>query len=516
LNELKRIRKLHLTIERREEWRLVVDVLSKCEAPVLESLAVRSLVRRVANVPGGEMMNQHGCVGGGLGLGLGFDVDVFDGFSVGGEDTMKLLQGMFKGHAPTLKNISLSTVSLSTATPLPWLSNLTTLQVTDLEDQHLMCVWSWLSIVRQTPLLSSLILRNVFANEVPPSSPSLSENVVLKKLRYIELKGTMMESCEFLEKLRVPGECRLIVRASRANNAHAAGVLGGWLRERKMRSEQMEGILKTPLEVSREIEREKRRGRWLLVHPSVNGLVIKVNEVRGGGEGQGMEMDDDEGECVVNLALSFGFADQSEERHRLAIEIFDILMRALQMVYEDKGGFDALNLSLFGVRDGIKIWGDELVQFLAWLDRVEHLQEVSGYTASVVFPLLVQSPQHQRKGSAASFTSVTSTSPTERFRQNVLLPSLSRITLAFVEFEKNVDDEFEASCNVRAIPDFVKRRYGLGKEIGAISVVRQRVGSLKVRFECCSGPKSILDELKKLGVEYGLGWACDFEEDIDS
>ncbi|KXN91569.1 hypothetical protein AN958_00425 [Leucoagaricus sp. SymC.cos] len=409
-------------------------------------------------------------------------------------------------------------VALSTVTPLPWLSNLTTLQVTDLEDQYLMCVWSWLSIVRQTPLLSSLILRNVFANETPPSSPSDTQNVILKKLKFIELKGTMMESCEFLEKLIVPGECKLSMSVNRANNAHAAGVLGGWLRERKMRSEHMEGILRTPMEVNREIEREKRRGRWLLVHPSLGGLRIKVNEVFGelgeGGEKIGVS-EEDEGVCVVDLALSFGLHDQNEERHRLVIEIFDVLTRTLQMVYEDKGGFDALNLSLFGVRDGIKIWEDELVQFLAGLDRVEHLQEVSGYTASVVFPLLVQTPQqyqHQRRGSAASVTSVMSTSPAERFRQNVLLPSLSKITLAFVEFAKNVDDEFEACCDVCAVPDFVKRRYGLGKEVGGISVFRQRVGSLKVRFECCSGPKSILDELKKLGVEYGLGWACDFED----
>lgn len=333
-----------------------------------------------------------------------------------------------------------------------------------------------------------------------------------------------MESCEFLEKLVVPGECKLTMGLSRANNAHAATVLGGWLRERRMRDEHMEGILRTPMDVVREREkREKeRRGRWLLVHPSVGGLRIKVDEVVGGGSGvegsEGLCHDggEVEGECMVNLDLSFGFSDHSEERHRLVIEIFDILTKALQMVYEDKGGFDALNLSLFGVRDGIKLWEDQLVQFLAWLDRVEHLQEVSGYTASVVFPLLVQSPQqqHQRRGSAASIASVASSSPAERFRQSVLLPSLQRITLAFVEFGKNVDDEFEASCDVRAVPEFVKRRYGLGKEVGGISVVRQRVWNLKVRFECCSGPKSILDELRKLGVEFGLGWACDFEVDL--
>jgi len=149
-------------------------------------------------------------------------------------------------------------------------------------------------------------------------------------------------------------------------------------------------------------------------------------------------------------------------------------------VYDDKGGFDTLNLSLFGVKDIIQLWRDELVLFLAGLDSVEHLQEMTGYTTTIVFPLL-----HQRRGSI-----------------NVLLPALSKVTLAFVEFGENVDDEFEASCDVRTVPDFVARR---------CKTVRQRTGGLQVHFECCSGPKRILDELRQLRVQYRLGWACDFD-----
>ncbi|KAJ3562181.1 hypothetical protein NP233_g9736 [Leucocoprinus birnbaumii] len=453
----------------------------------------------------------------GFGFGVGFGV----GEGADGSLPMKLTETLFQGgKAPKLKSISLSMVSLNTNKPIPYLGSLTTLQITELEDAYQMSIWAWLDIVRQTPQLHTLILRSTFSPDEPPPSPppssptlshssngTLSHNVVLKKLKFIELKGALMECCEFLEKLVVPGECRLMMGCSRANNVNAVRMLGGWLKERKMRSEQMEGILKTPLEVLWECERERRRGRCLLVHPSVAGLSVRVNEGGGSTEQEGLEREgegeEDEGECVVNLDLTFGFTDQSEERHRLVIEIFDVLTSALQVVYEDKGGFDALNLSLFGVRDGMRFWRDELTRFLGSLDRVEHLQEMSGYTASVVFPLLVQSPHlHQRRGSAASVISTTSTSPAERFRQNMLLPSLSRITLAFVEFAKNVDDEFEASCDVHAVPDFVKRRYGLGKEVGGISVVRQRVGSVKVRFECCSGPKSILDELRRLGVDH--------------
>lgn len=515
LKELRRIRRLHLTIERKEEWRVLVDWLSRCEAPVLESLAVKSLVRRVA-MPGGGVslaLNGHGH-GFGDGTFGPFGTSIGFGAAFGGgvEDVMRLSEGLFQGSAPKLKNLSLTMVSLGTNNP-SWLSKLTALQVTDLEDQYLMSVWEWLSIVRQTPLLETLTLRSVFANEAPPENPSDAEKVVLKKLKSVELKGTMMETCEFLERLVIPGECRIHMDTKRANNAHAARMLSEFLRERKMRAENMEGILKTPEEAVREAREREKKKRWLLVHPSTHGLHIKVDEVVGEkvfGEDNIGTGEEQEGCCVVNLLLSFGCADQSEERHRLVMDIFDTLTRALQMVYEDKGGFDSLNLSLFGLRDGIRFWESHLVQFFAWLDRVEHLQEVSGYTASVVFPILVQSPlQQDQYGRRSSVTSIAS-SPSERYRQNVLLPTLQRVTLAFVEFGTNVDDEFDACCDVRAVPDFVRRRHGLKKEIGGISVVRQR--TLKFRFECCSGPRWILDELKRLGVEYGLGWACDFED----
>lgn len=533
LRELKRIRRLHLTIERKDDWRVVVDCLSRSEAPVLESLAIKSLVRRVAlpglavgSFGGGGALGEHGAglgegTFGGWQSGFGGAFDRRFGNGGGGEDVMRLSEGLFRGSAPMLKNLSLAMVALGTGVSLPWLSRLTTLQVTDLEDNYLMSVWEWLSIVRQTPLLEKLVLRSIFANEVPPDSPEDASKVVLKKLKSVELRGTMMECCEFLERLVVPGECKIHMDAKRANNAHAAGMLSEFLRERKMRVENMEGILKTPQETIREAREMERKRRCLLVHLSTYELHMKITEV----VGEGLERDErcagevdqsvvagDEGDCVVNLLLAFGSADQSEERHRLVMDIFDTLTQALQMVYEDKGGFDSLNLSLFGLRDGIRFWESHLIQFLARLDRVEHLQEVSGYTASVLFPILVQSPlqqQHGRRPSVASIAS-TSSSPSERYRQNVLLPSLQRITLAFVEFSTNVDDEFEACCDVRAVPDFVRRRHGLGKEVGGISVVRQR--TLKLGFECCSGPRWILDELKRRSVEYRLGWACDFEE----
>ncbi|KAF9443945.1 hypothetical protein P691DRAFT_374662 [Macrolepiota fuliginosa MF-IS2] len=493
LREIKRIRRLHLTVERKDDWRVVVDCLSRCEAPVLESLVVKSLVRRVA-LPGSLGGHGRGDMGFNNGRGSEF----------GGKEelVMRLSEGLFKGSAPVLKNLSLAMVALDTSvSSLPWLSRLTTLQVTDLEDSYLMSVWEWLAIVRQTPLLEKIILRNVFANEVPPESPEDTAKVVLKKLKSVELRGTLMEACEFLGRLVVPGECRIHMDAKRANNAHAVWMLSEFLKERKMRMENMEGILRTPMEAARAARERERKRRWLLVHPATHELHIKVNEVAGGGEdAEGSEQE--EGDCVMNLLLAFGGENQTEDRHRLVIEIFDTLTSALQLVYEDKGGFDGLNLSLYELRDGMRFWETQLVQFLARLDRVEHLQEVSGYTASVVFRLLVQSP-------SSSVASVSS-SPSERFRQNVLLPSLQRVTLAFVEFSTDVDDEFDACCDVQVVPDFVRRRLGLGKEVGGISVVRQR--TLRLRFECCSGPRSILDELGRLGVEYGLGWACDFEE----
>lgn len=453
LIDLKRIRKLHLTIETKEEWRRFIDILVGEEAPALESLAVKSLIRRNIT-PGSDILigSQGGSSFGGEG-------------SDGG--SMKLSERTFRGKAPKLEYLSLSTVSLCILSPLPYLSSVTTLQITDLEDTYQMSVWSWLSIVRQTPLLHTLVLRSVFSPEVSTETSQI--NVILKKLEYVELRGTLMECCRFLEKLAVPGECKLMMGCNRANNVNAAMTLGDWMRERRRRSEHMEGILRTP----RGTMKNHEGRRSLLVHPSVVGLVIRVNE--------GGVTEEDEGECIVNLDLAFALVGpQNEERQRVVVEIFSILTRALQMVYEDKGGFDTLNLSLFGAKDMIKLWRDELVQFLVGLDRVEHLQEMTGYTTTIVFPLL-----HQRRGSV-----------------NVLLPALSKITLAFVEFGEDVDDEFEASCDVRTVPDFVA---------WWCKTARQRTGGLQVHFECCSGPKRILDELRQLRVQYRLGWACDFD-----
>ena len=457
LNDLKRIRKLHLTIETKEEWRRFIDILMGEEAPALESLAVKSLIRRIMT-PGSDIL-----------------IGSQGGSSFGGErsdgDSMKLSERMFIGKAPKLEYLSLSMVSLCILSPLPYLSSVTTLQITDLEDTYQMSICSWLSIVRQTPLLHTLVLRSVFSPEISTETSQSPINVILKKLEYVELRGALMECCRFLEKLAVPGECKLMMGCNRANNVNAAVTLGDWMRERRRRSEHMEGILKTP----REMMKSSEKRRSLLVHPSVVGLIIKVNE--------GSMAEEDEGECVVNLDLAFALVgSQNEEKQRLVVEIFSILTRALQMVYDDKGGFDTLNLSLFKVKDIIQLWRDELVQFLAGLDRVEHLQEMTGYTTTVVFPLF-----HQRRGSV-----------------NVLLPALSKVTLAFVEFGENVDDEFEASCDVRTVPDFVARR---------CKTVRQRAGGLQVHFECCSGPKRILDELRQLRVQYRLGWACDFDMD---
>lgn len=455
LNELKRIRKLHLTIETKEEWRQFIDILTGEEAPALESLAVKSLIRRVTTPGSDRLIGSYG--------GSSFGGERFNGGS------MKLAERMFRGNAPKLESLSLSMVSLCTLLPLPYLSSLTTLQISDLEGTYQMSIRSWLSIVRQTPLLHALILRSVFSPEVSTEVSQVS--VILKKLEYVELGGTLMECCGFLEKLVVPGECKLMMGCNRANNVNAAMMLSGWMRERRTRNEHMEGLLKTP----REVQKNNERRRSLLIHPSVTGLVIRVNE--------GSMAEEDEGECVVNLDLAFALVGpQNEEKQRLVVEIFSILTQALQMVYSGKGGFDTLNLSLFGVKDIIQLWRSEVVQLLTWLDRVEHLQEMTGYTASIVFPLL-----HQRRGLAC-----------------VLLPALSKVTLAFVEFGENVDDEFEASCDVRTVPDFVIRRS---------KAVRQRICGVQVQFECCSGPRCILDELRRLRVQYRLGWACDFDMD---